>query len=168
MPISAGALSAFANPEVDPAAEEEPAPEETEEGGPGKFGMLITLLEQHAEDVMALTDEFDPDQLVDAAQELDEAEQDQLREGASGLEEELVAEMKTALPGATIDETREVAMHLESEGIIDDAERLAGWLFRVGEVGLGEAEAEEGDGEEEDLEEDPEEGGELDFGDEEY
>lgn len=167
MPIDPGSLAAFANPEEDPEAAPE-APEgegDMQEGGPGKFGMLITLLEENADDVMSLTEEFDPDQLADAAQELDEEEQSSLREGAASLPDDLQAELRAALPGATIEETREVATHLEDEGIIDDAERLAGWLFRVGEVGLdepaeGEEEAPE-DEEPEDLED--EEVEELDF-----
>jgi len=167
MPIDPGSLAAFANPEEDP--ETAPgAPEgesDMQEGGPGKFGMLITLLEANADDVMALTEEFDPDQLTDVAQELDDEERASIQEGAASLPEDLVAELSATLPGATIEETREVAMHLEDEAIIDDAERLAGWLYRVGEVGLGEAPEDE---EEETEEEEPEDLGddeveELDF-----
>lgn len=167
MPIDPGSLAAFANPEEDPEAAPE-APEgegDMEEGGPGKFGMLITLLEANADDVMGLTEEFDPDQLTDIAQELDEEEKASLQEGAATLPEDLVAELGAALPGTSIEETREVATHLEDEAIIDDAERLAGWLYRIGEVGLGEPVEGEEESEEEDDAEDLEddEVEELDF-----
>jgi hypothetical protein len=156
-------LAAFANPiSNDDELPELETSEDMQEGGPGRFGLLITLLEAHAEDVQALSDEFDPDQLTDVGQELDEDEQESLREGAQQLPEELQAELAKALPGVTIDEAREIAEHLETEEIIDDAERLAGWLYRLGEVGLEGGEAEEPD-EEEDEETDVEE---LDFGDE--
>lgn len=157
MAIKPSALEAFANPMEEDAGDlpaEEGAPEDMQEGGPGKFGQLITLLEQHAEDVMPLTDEFDPDQLSDVAQELDDSEKDQLREGVKALDEELQAELKSALPDITIEEAQEVADHLESEGIVDDAARLAGWLFRLGEVGLSEG----GEEEDTDVDEDADEG----------
>jgi hypothetical protein len=169
MAIKPSALEAFANPideEGGDVPAEEGAPEDAQEGGPGKFGMLITLLEQFAEDVLPLTEEFNPDQLIDVGQELDEAEQDQIREGVGQLDEELQAELASALPGVTLEEAQEVADHLEAEGIIDDAAALAGWLFRIGEVGLGEGgegedtEEEDPDADEGLEEEDPEE---LDF-----
>lgn len=163
MPIDPTALSAYANPTGEEDMEGAPPEEgDMEEGGPGKFGVLLTLLEQNADDVMALTEEFDPDQLIDEGQELDEEEQAALRDGAMTLPEDLQGELAKALPGATVDETREIANHLESEGIVDDAERLAGWLFRLGQVGMEPAEGEETEEEdEEELDDEPMEDDEL-------
>jgi hypothetical protein len=163
MAIDPGALKAFANPTNDPDMEPEEG-DDMQEGGPGKFGMLITLLEANADDVMSLTDEFDPDILTDIAQDLDEDDQATLRDGAMTLPDDLQAELGS-LRGSSLDETREIAVHLESEDVIDDVERLAGWLFRIGEVGLEAADGEDA----EDVEEEPsDEEAELDFGSEEY
>lgn len=162
-------LSAFANsggppPDAEPELDAN-APLDEEEG-PGKFGTLMTLLEQHADDVMALTEEFDPDALLDEGSELDESDATALQEGIDGLDEELQTELKTALPGITLDEAREMATHLSDEGIVDDAERLAGWLFRAGQLApMGDEDTDEPEEEEEptDDEADSDEPQELDF-----
>lgn len=169
MAIDPSKLSAFASAGGPPADEGAMLDEgmEMEEGpeedGPGKFGNLLTLLEQYAEDVMALTDEFEPEALLDEATELEESDVEALQQGVEGLEDDLKTELGS-LSGVALEEARELAQHLADEAIIDDADRLAGWLFRVGQVGLsaddGEGEEEE-EIEEEELEEgDPEE---LDF-----
>jgi len=116
--------------------------DDQQEGGPGKFGQLLTLLEANAADVEALAEEFDPDQLTDPGQELDPGDQDALKEGVESLDQPLQDEIAKALPGITIDEARELANHLESESIVDDADRFAGWLFRVGQLDLASDEHE--------------------------
>jgi hypothetical protein len=160
MPIDPNNLAAFAAgtggppPGADEGGGEIPDEEApVEEEGPGKFGMLLTLLEQHAEDVEGLTDEFDPAELVDETVELDEPDIQALWDGFDGLDEALQTEIRASLPGVTLDEARDLASHLEAEGIIQDAERVAGWLFRVGKLDLA-AEG-ENDDDEEDLEEEP-------------
>lgn len=120
-----------------------------QEGGPGKFGQLLTLLEANAEDIESLAEEFDPDQLTDPGQELDPSDQDALKEGVESLDQPLQDEIAKSLPGITIDEARELANHLESESIVDDADRFAGWLFRVGQLDLAGGEDEDDDDEEE-------------------
>jgi hypothetical protein len=149
-------------------AEDGEAPEgegDMQEGGPGKFGKLIPLLEAHAEELSAICEELDPAVLTDPASELDEGVRKSLLESVDTLPEDLQNEMIASMRNISAEEGVELATHLEGEGMIDDVDLVGGLLFRIGQVleDFGQ-EAEEGG---EEGEEQPEQ--ELeDEGEEEY
>lgn len=134
-------LAAFATnggppPGGDESADADAGGDDTgDDNDPGQFGQLLTLLENNADDVMSLTDEFDPDELTDESTELDDGEKQTLLEGVQSLDQALQGEL-AKLTGISLDDAQNLAQHLESEGVVDDAERLGGWLFRVGQIDL--------------------------------
>ena len=108
--------------------------EDTQEGGEGKFGALIPMLEQFHEDIEACGDDVDPDTLSAPEEELSEDDHDALMDGYNSLDGKLKKEMKTALPGIVMDKADELAQHLSDESMIDDQDKFAALLFRFGQV----------------------------------
>lgn len=162
MPIDPNSLAAFAGTGGPPPGADESADADQgggdEEEGPGQFGQLLTLLENNADDVMALTEEYDPDELSDESAELDDSEKKSMLEGVQSLDQALQGELGK-LSGVSLDDAENMAQHLEGEGIIDDAERLGGWLFRVGQLDLSGDGSEEDDAEDEESEDSGDMGG---------
>lgn len=157
MPIDPKKLQAFAGGEQpqaeEPEAEQpEGGEEDMQEGGEGRFGALIPLLEQYAEEIEAACDELPPEALEDPEMELEEADQTILVEGVNVLPEDLKAELKSAFGGGIEpEEAQELADHLESEDMIADPMRTAGWFQRVAAI------ADQIGGEDEETEEPQEE-----------
>lgn len=105
-----------------------------QEGGDGKFGALIPLLEQFADDVQTCADDVDPDCLSSTDEELSEDDSQALSDAYDGLDGKLKKEMKSTLPEITMDKAAELAQHLSDESLIDDQDTFAGLLFRFGQV----------------------------------
>lgn len=166
--IDRKALRAFAGKDTEdekkpmkgnPGGGEGGGDEEAQEGGEGKFSQLLPMLEEHVQDVIDCADEVDPDVLTSLGEDLMDDDRESLQDAFNGLDGKLKKEMKSALPDITEDQATELAEHLESEGMTDDPDKLAGLLFRWGQMfGKGQN---EGGNEPGDEEEQPEgEGGE--------
>jgi hypothetical protein len=110
------------------------AAEEAKEGE-GRFGKLLPLLEKFHEDVEAACDELDPEVLKDSGAEMPPEDQTILKDGFENLDGELVAAGNEELSGGiSMDEAHGMANHLESEGMTEDPDRVAGWLFRLAQT----------------------------------
>ena len=151
-----------------PAPEVEKKDEDMLEGGPGRFGKLIPLLEANAEELEACCDELDPDALMNTGADLPEDDRDILLENVVSLPDDLIDEMMNTVGGITKEEAEKLAAHLEDESMIEDGDLLAAMLVHVGklidsgdlsasEEEEDEYEDEEGDSEEGDQPEDTEE-----------
>lgn len=128
--------------------------EDMQEFGDGKYGALIPLLEENAEDLEANCDELDIDMLKDPSAELADEDKQILVESFDALPDDLKAEMSAALSAISIEDARKLADHLAGEDMVDDAERMGGYLFRIGalvesgELSVDGSEESEGDEEE--------------------
>jgi hypothetical protein len=107
--------------------------EDFKEGGPGKYGMLIPVIEQFAQDIEACCDELDTEYLTDTSEEMPEDEKQILQEGYDALEDNLKEALSVA-SGITPDDAMKLAQHLADEDIIEDDDRVAGWLVRLGQI----------------------------------
>lgn len=140
MAIDSNKLAAFAGAEDKSSkskkkvADDEDA--DLQEYGDGRYGALIPLLEEHAEDILACADEIDTEALEDPESNLSDEDADILIESLELLPEELQVEAKAALGGISAEDATALAAHLERDNIIDDsdADRFAGWLFRLGSL----------------------------------
>ena len=153
MAIDQSKMAAFVNDGAPPPeGGEVPEGEEMpEEGGQEKFAKLIPLLEEFAEDVQESSDEMDVDVLTDDSIELEPDDMAILQEGYGSLDRRLKKEMEACCGGMSMEDGMYLAEHLETEGLIDDKERVGGWLFRVGEMlGPGETPEDEPEGGDED------------------
>ena len=144
MPIEPGKMAAFVN-EGSPPPEGEAEGEETNpgEGGVEKFAALIPMLEEFAEDVVELSDEMDVDVLLDETAEISPEDEMILKEGVATLDRRLKKELESCCGGMTMEEATTLAEHLADEGIIDDSERIGGWIYRVGVMYGGKSSHEE-------------------------
>lgn len=142
------------------------------EGGEGRFGKLIPLLEANAQELDACCDEIDPEALMNVNADLPDDDRDILLESVVSLDDALLTEMVSSLGGVTPTEADQLAAHLEGESMIEDGDRLAAMLVHVGkmidsgDIALGEDEGEEEDESEETPEEEYSDEGEE--GEEEY
>jgi len=126
-----------------PEGEESDADEQAEgnyppPAGGANPGAAIPALEQYASEVEASCDELDYDMLVDPDLEMNDEDISILQEGVLMLPPRLLKVIEN-LKDIDWDAAQTIAAHLEEEGMIEDAERVTGWLFRVGQV-LGMAE----------------------------
>lgn len=149
------------DPEADPGVPEgeESAADEQAEGnypppaGATNPGAAIPALEQYSGEIEASCDELDYDMLTDPDLEMTDDDIAILQEGVLMLPPRLLKVIEN-LKGIDIDAAQTIAAHLESEGMVDDAERVAGWIFRVGQLlDQGEEAPEEEESEEEPEEE---------------
>ena len=108
--------------------------DDMKEGGSGKFGALIPLLEAFADEVAECADEIDPDALEDTSSELSDDDKDTLSDSFDGLDGKLKKVMKSSLPGIEMEQAQQLAQHLADEDMIDDDEQFAGLLYRFGQV----------------------------------
>jgi hypothetical protein len=142
-----------------PEGEESDADEQAEGNYPPPAGgtnpgAAIPALEQYSGEIEASCDELDYDMLTDPDLEMTDDDIAILQEGVLMLPPRLLKVIEN-LKGIDIDAATTIAEHLENEGMVDDAERVAGWIFRVGQLlDQGEEEAPEEEGA---VEEDPEE-----------
>lgn len=141
MPITPNNLSAFAKsggPMAAPPEEMDDAMmdgAEDEAEAVDKFAELRPLLEEYAQEIEACCDEVDPDALRDPTAELAPQDMMILKQGVELLDPKLqMALQNAAQAGITPEEAGNVGMHLEGEGLVVDGDRLAGWLFRVGQA----------------------------------
>lgn len=107
---------------------------DTQEGGDGKFGQLIPLLEQFHEELEECGDDVDPDVLAAPESEMSEDDSDALMDAYNSLDGKLKKEMQAALPGIVMDKADELAQHLADESMIDDQDKFAALLFRFGQA----------------------------------
>ena len=103
---------------------------EEKDEGEGKFAKLTALLEEFAEDVEAAADSVDAEALHDPESEMSPEDEKIFEEDVDGLDEGLKKEL-AATGGMSLDEAHEIASHLEGEDMIEDGDRVAGWLFRA-------------------------------------
>ena len=111
---------------------EESKPEST------RFLKLLPLLIEHGKDIEACCDELDPDVLTDPEKPLEEDQAEMFKDSLEGLDSDLLASMKDAFKGGIDqDEAEALAEHMVDSEAVDDAEPVAGWLFRAAKE-LGE------------------------------
>ena len=108
--------------------------EDHKEGGEGRFGALIPLLEASASDIEGMTDELDVDLLQDPEQEMDGENARLLHEGFESLPDELRSALEGSVGGMSMEDAIQLADHLHDEDMISDPQVVAGWLFRLGQV----------------------------------
>lgn len=157
-----GDLSGFKKGGEAKSEEPKPPSEDMKEGGQGRFGSLIPLLEESAEELEACCDELDPEQLGNPNEPFDEENHDIFIEAFSDLPEDLQDELMSVLAEPLeVEEAEELGAHLEGEGMVTDGERIGNYLRHVcraiedGEIGEEMPEdaedtesGEEGEGEE--------------------
>lgn len=121
----------------------QPAPDEEmgnpmggeEEMAVDKFVELRPLLEEYSQEIEACCDEIDPDALRDPSVELAPQDMEILQAGVQMLDPKLQAALtQAAQAGITPEDAGNLGMHLEGEGLVVDGDRLAGWLFRIGQA----------------------------------
>lgn len=111
----------------------EDAGDDFQEGGDGKYGHLIPIIEQHAQDVEACCDELDTEYLTDTSEDMPDDEKQILQEGVDALADDLKQALGV-VSGISQEDAHKLASHLADEDIIEDEDRFAGWLVRVGQV----------------------------------
>ena len=123
------------------------ADDKFKEGGSGKYGHLIPILEEHAAELQECCDELDHEALMDPEAEMGDADIEILKEGARALPDNIKeAVMQAFGDGISMEDALRLAEHLETEGMIDDAECVAGYLVKLGDlVKSGELGADEDD-----------------------
>lgn len=138
MPMDSSELKAFANGpkptdgdmhDGDPEAEESQA----ENAEPRDFTNLVAKLTEFAEDLEASADELDPEMLMDLEAALESDDATIIYEGFENLDRNLRKELQSVFPLAQ-DEAMEIAGELEGAGVIEDSERIAGYLLRLSEM----------------------------------
>jgi hypothetical protein len=143
-----------AKPPEDEADLEEAEEDAEGEGDRASPQAVIPFLEQYAGEVQACCDELDPDVLVDPELELSDSDAVMIQEGAAMLPPRL-RKLLPNLKGIEYEDAGIIAAALVERGKYEDAEVLAGWIFRIGQLledteGAGLEETEEPDEEMED------------------
>jgi len=123
-------------------------------GGMEKYADLMQQLEAHAGDVEEQAEGMDPEMLEDPGAQMDDDAKADLAECLEALDDSLVEEMHDALKGISHDDAQMLADHLEQEGMITDADMVAGFLFRVGQLDAAPGGDDHGDGEDADDDDD--------------
>jgi hypothetical protein len=133
-PIDPKQMSAFVNEGEEPSAPGESAPPDASSSGAGKnFDTLVHELEEYIDDVQAAADELDPDLLADPSIPLEDDDQEILIEGIQGLDRSL-QKCLTEAGHIDIHDGEAIAQQLVDAGVLDDPERVAGWLVRVSDA----------------------------------
>jgi hypothetical protein len=125
--------------------------------GMEKYADLMQQLEAHAGDVEEQAEGMDPEMLEDPSQAMDDDAKMEVEECLEALDDSLVEEMHDALKGISHDDAQMLADHLEQEGMITDADMVAGFLFRVGQLdgaAGGDDHGDDGDDADEDMDDD--------------
>lgn len=161
--VSNPAADASAAADVEDGAEEEAppaeaAPPEGESDAPPVWYPLIPQLIENIDDVMESADEVSQDALIDTSMDFAPEDAEALTTRIASLPRPLQNALREcAEAGALKTSTEDIAQMLAGNGSVDEEpERLAGWLYRVGEV-LGGAEGEhpEPDGDEDPMGNEP-------------
>jgi len=129
-------------PDEELDGEEEQEEEETGEGN----GALLAALEQHVDAVQECCDELDPAMLESPEEELDPQDRQILQEGFDALPEDLKQAIQKG-GELSMDDAMAAADHLHEEDLIDNPDVVAGWLYRVSQLGSANAAEEEPSGE---------------------
>lgn len=131
------------HPDVD---EQDEAPEDESEELDSElkpYAELVKALEDNSDDVENSLDGLDQEFLTDSSATPDDEQRQELEEVLEGLPQDLTDLMRQHLPGCSWDDAMGIASHLEEEGMISDADPVAGLLFHAGQVlGSGEPEQE--------------------------
>lgn len=129
------------------------------EGGPGRFGKLIPLLEANAADLQLCCEEINPDALMNLSEDLPDDDYEILADSVIELPDDLLHEMVSTLGGITPEEADRLAAHLEDESIVEEGDMIAAMLVHVGKMIDNEdlIVAEDEEGEEAEASEEPEE-----------
>jgi hypothetical protein len=149
--MDAAQLDAFANGGPKPSAADmmDDDPDATEGGeeqsqNSRDFSALITLITEFGDALEACCDELDPETLADPEMPMESDDLMILQEGYNGLDRKLQKELNAAMPFRQ-EEADQIAEELEASGAIEDADRVAGYLMRLNQLGQGH---EEPDGDE--------------------
>lgn len=116
----------------DPKAAKPGADPEIQEGGEDKLGQLTPILEEAAGDIESAAESMTtlPDEVF-GAEEPEQAWEDEAASTMDELDEDVQDALKP-LSGISADDAHELAQHLMDEGMVDDAEAVAAWLYLVG------------------------------------
>ena len=109
-----------------------------EEGGIGRFGAIIEMLEDASIELQDAVAELSPQALEDVEDtplaELSPQDQDTIEDVYEELEDDLRAEMVKAFAGGiSEDEAHELAEHLADEDMIDDEDAVGAIIYRLAE-----------------------------------
>jgi len=96
-------------------------------------GAAIPALEQYASEVEAACDELDYDLLTDPELEMTDDDLSILQEGVLMLPPRFLKVIEN-LRAIDWDAAQTISAHLQEEGMIEDADKVAGWIFRVGQA----------------------------------
>lgn len=122
-------------PEEEVPGEVEGEPGEMQEGGEGRFGELIPLLESNAGEVAILAEDVPPEAVDEFEFQLSPQEQAAIRSGIAELDGELAQQLADVLGGGiSEEEATELAEHVAGEGMSEDPRRLAAWLYQAAQV----------------------------------
>jgi len=116
----------------EPENEHEQEEEQEDEGG--DKGELLACLEEFSEEVSQCCDELDGDALTDPEVELEGEDLQILQDGLNALPPKLKKCLQKSASDMSFEEAQSIADHLGEEDKIEDPDRLAGWLYRVGQV----------------------------------
>lgn len=120
-----------------------------EEGGEESkdFGPLVELIAEYKDDVEQCVDELDGQTLGDPQAELEPEDQAIFNEGFANLDESLKDAAADLLTGIEFEQAQELADMMDAQGVLESTpERVAGWLFRVGQKLAGDQPKDQGEG----------------------
>jgi hypothetical protein len=108
-----------------------------EDSGGKDYSALQPLLQDYAADIEAAANELevDPQEALGEGYEPDEGVIEQLESGMEGLDDDFVEGMDP-LAGIDSDSARELAQGLQDDGLIQDEDKVAAWIFLVGNHAL--------------------------------
>jgi hypothetical protein len=121
--------------EDDDEGDDEGDDDDTEEGGEGKFGALIPLLEEFADEIVDAASNLPPDAVEDPTFTIEPEDSEVLADDLAGMPKQLTKALREcAQQGVSWDDAMKLGDHLEAEGITDDPELIAGWVFRAAQA----------------------------------
>jgi hypothetical protein len=99
-----------------------------------QYAEFLQSLEAHAEDLEDQCDGLDGEFISDPGATPDDEQKQELEECLEACPDDLVSSFKAHGANISHDDALKLAEHLESEGMISDAEPVAGFIFHVGQV----------------------------------
>lgn len=98
-----------------------------------RYADLLPLLEEHHGEIIECCDELDSDSLTLLDEPMDDDTREAIEESFNSLDRKLQKVVRETCGEMPIEHAMKLADHLEAEGMIEDTDRFAGWLYRVGE-----------------------------------